>query len=57
MVRAIVGTMVETGSGRISLKEFEDILLAKNRSSAGKSAPAKGLFLIDIEYPEAIFFR
>lgn len=55
MVRAIVGTMVEMGSGKINLKEFEDIILAKDRCKAGKSAPAKGLFLTDIEYPVEIF--
>lgn len=55
MVRAIVGTMVEVGTGKLSLNEFEDIILAKDRCRAGKSAPAKGLFLVDIEYPEEIF--
>jgi tRNA pseudouridine38-40 synthase len=55
MVRAIVGTMVETGTGKISLKEFEEIILARDRCKAGKSAPAKGLFLVDIEYPDEIF--
>jgi len=55
MVRAIVGTMVDVGFGKKDLKEFEDIILAKDRCRAGKSAPAKGLFLVDIEYPEEIF--
>ncbi|MGA2405608.1 MAG: tRNA pseudouridine(38-40) synthase TruA [Bacteroidales bacterium] len=55
MVRAIVGTMVEIGFEKIDLKEFEKIILAKDRCRAGKSAPAKGLFLTDIEYPEEIF--
>jgi tRNA pseudouridine38-40 synthase len=55
MVRAIVGTMVELGTGKINTEEFEKIIQSKNRSSAGMSAPAKGLFLVDIEYPEEIF--
>jgi tRNA pseudouridine38-40 synthase len=55
MVRAIVGTMVEIGNGKMNLKEFEEIILAKDRCRAGKSAPAKGLFLVDIEYPVEIF--
>ena len=55
MVRAIVGTMVNVGFGKIDLKGFEEIILAKDRCKAGKSAPAKGLFLVDIEYPEEIF--
>ena len=55
MVRAIVGTMVDIGCGRKDIKEFEEIILAKDRCKAGKSAPAKGLFLVDIEYPEEIY--
>ena len=57
MVRALVGTMVEVGSGKVTLKHFEDIIQAKDRCRAGKSAPAKGLLLIDIEYPETIFLN
>jgi tRNA pseudouridine38-40 synthase len=55
MVRAIAGTMIDVGRGKINLKEFEGIILAKDRCRAGKSAPAKGLFLEGIEYPEEIF--
>jgi len=55
MVRAVVGTMVEIGFGKKNLPEFEEIILAKDRCKAGKSAPAKGLFLVDIEYPEELF--
>lgn len=56
MVRAITGTMIEAGRGKIDLDDFERIIESKNRSSAGMSAPAKGLFLSAIEYPEEIFF-
>ena len=55
MVRAIVGTMVKVGFRKISLSEFEEIILVKDRCKAGTSAPAKGLFLFDIEYPSEIF--
>ena len=55
MVRAIVGTMIEIGTEKIDLHKFESIILEKNRCSAGKSVPAKGLFLTDIEYPAEIF--
>ncbi len=55
MVRAIVGTMVEVGKGRINPEGFEKIILSKNRSSAGMSAPSKGLFLVAVDYPEEIF--
>ncbi len=57
MVRAIVGTMTDAGTGKISLEEFENIILAKDRCRAGQSAPARGLFLTDIEYPPDIFIR
>ena len=55
MVRAIVGTMVDLGQDKIKLDDFERIILAKDRGKAGKSAPAKGLFLENIEYPQEIF--
>ncbi|MFK8038942.1 MAG: tRNA pseudouridine(38-40) synthase TruA [Crocinitomicaceae bacterium] len=51
MVRAIVGTLIELGEGKISLEEFKEIIASKNRNNAGKSAPAKGLFLVEVEYP------
>jgi tRNA pseudouridine38-40 synthase len=55
MVRAIVGTMVEVGLGKMNPGKFEEIIISRDRCRAGKSAPAKGLFLTDIEYPEEIF--
>lgn len=55
MVRAIVGTMVKIGKGKITPGEMESIILSRNRSSAGMSAPARGLFLTAIEYPGEIF--
>lgn len=55
MVRAIVGTLVDVGRGKISLNDFIDIIDRKDRGLAGTSAPAAGLFLMDIEYPDEIF--
>jgi tRNA pseudouridine38-40 synthase len=55
MVRAIVGTMFETGRGKITIEDFREIIEAKDRCRAGSSAPACGLSLIDIEYPEDVF--
>jgi len=55
MVRAIVGTMIQVGKGKTDIMEFERIILAKERSKAGMSAPAQGLFLEEIEYPSEIF--
>ncbi|MFN8165017.1 MAG: tRNA pseudouridine(38-40) synthase TruA [Bacteroidia bacterium] len=51
MVRAIVGTMLEAGYGKLSEAGFKEILESKNRSEAGTSVPAHGLYLTDIHYP------
>lgn len=51
MVRAIVGTMINIGSGKVSLNDFRKIIESKNRSKAGFSVPAHGLYLTKIEYP------
>lgn len=51
MVRAITGTMLGVGQGKISLEEFENIIVAKNRSNAGVSVPGQALFLNEVEYP------
>lgn len=50
MVRAIVGTMIEVGDGKISPIEMHRIINDKYRNSAGTSAPAHGLFLVDVGY-------
>jgi tRNA pseudouridine38-40 synthase len=52
MVRAIVGTMLEVGKEKISISEFDNIFERKDRCSAGVSAPAHGLYLTNIEYPD-----
>ena len=51
MVRAIVGTMIDVGRGKLSVDDFKKIIKDKNRSNAGFSVPAKGLFLYEIKYP------
>jgi tRNA pseudouridine38-40 synthase len=50
MVRAIVGTLIDVGLGRVSKEGFREIIESKNRSNAGLSVPAKGLFLTAIKY-------
>jgi len=52
MVRAIVGTLLEVGQGKLTIHQFREIIERKDRGAAGASAPAQGLFLVDIEYPE-----
>ncbi len=51
MVRAIVGTLLEVGYGKMSVSEFCSIIEAMDRGKAGTSAPAKALFLESIVYP------
>jgi len=57
MVRAIVGTLVEVGQGKLSLDGVRAVIEAKDRGAAGFSVPAAGLFLADIVYPADIFQR
>ena len=54
MVRAIVGTILEVGLGKISPEEVQNIIKSKDRSKAGPSMPAHALFLTKIEYPSNI---
>lgn len=55
MVRAIVGTLLDVGYAKISLEEFHAIIASKNRVNAGSSAPARGLYLTKVVYPDEVF--
>ncbi|KHF38994.1 tRNA pseudouridine(38-40) synthase TruA [Halalkalibacter okhensis] len=55
MVRIIVGTLLEIGSGKREVHELAFILSAKDRTHAGKTAPGTGLFLWKVDYNEPIF--
>ena len=55
MVRAIVGTLLDVGRGKLTIDGFRRIIEQKDRCRAGTSAPAEGLFLADITYPDDIF--
>ncbi|YCJ91756.1 MAG: tRNA pseudouridine(38-40) synthase TruA [Candidatus Karelsulcia muelleri] len=57
MVRSLVGTLIELGIKKITIKDFIKIIEAKNRNLAGITAPPKGLFLIKINYPLNIFLN
>lgn len=50
MVRIIVGTLVEVGSGKLSPHSIASIIESKNRQKAGHTAPAKGLYLVEVYY-------
>ena len=57
MVRAIVGTMLEVGDGKLKANEIDKIILSKDRSKAGFSVPARGLSLIQVDYPKEIKYE
>lgn len=50
MVRAVVGTLLEVGRGRMSIDEFRKVIAVQNRCSAGESVAANALFLVDVQY-------
>ncbi len=54
MVRAIVGTLISVGTGKLDIQDMHTIIRSKNRSEAGYSVPAHALYLSKIEYPEQI---
>ncbi len=57
MVRAIVGTLLEVGKGRMTLNEFKNVIESRDRIKAGASVKAKGLYLTRVIYPESIFIE
>ena len=54
MVRAIVGTLLEVGVGKISAVDMSKIIALKDRCKSGVSVPASGLFLVEVKYPNTI---
>ena len=57
MVRAVVGTLFEVGKGRMTADQLADIIAAKDRCRAGHSAPAEGLSLVEVKYPNTIYYE
>ena len=55
MVRAIVGTLLEVGRGKLTIEGFRKVIEAKDRCKAGTSVPGHALFLVDVTYPEELF--
>jgi tRNA pseudouridine38-40 synthase len=53
MVRSIVGTLIDVGRGKIDETEFRRIVLARDRTQAGKTAPAYGLYLASVQYEDS----
>ena len=57
MVRAIVGTLLEVGRGKLSVESFRRVIEQKDRCQAGTSVPGNALFLVDVAYPETTFLE
>ena len=55
MVRAVTGTLFMIGRGQMNLDEFRAVIDSHNRCAAGQSAPAEGLYLVEVEYPKELF--
>jgi tRNA pseudouridine38-40 synthase len=55
MVRAIVGTLLDVGSGKITVKDFQNIIKSRDRKNAGANVPAHALYLMKVKYPSTIF--
>lgn len=57
MVRAITGTLLDVGTGKITVKDFQQIILERNRKKAGANVAAEGLTLMRVEYKKGIFLK
>lgn len=57
MVRAIVGTLLEVGRGKLTIEGFRKVIEQKDRCKAGTSVPGNALFLTDITYPDTLFLE
>ena len=56
-VRNIVGTLIKVGTGKMGVEEFNNILESKKLSLAGPTAPAHGLYLMKVIYPDIVEFK
>lgn len=54
MVRAVVGTLLQVGLGKWNIDDVKSVINSKDRSKAGPSVPAKGLYLTSVLYPDTI---
>jgi len=55
MVRSIVGTLLDVGAKKTTIKQFQDILISKDRKQAGVNVPPEALYLVQVKYPKSIF--
>ena len=57
MVRAIVGSLLDVGTGKTSLSDFRQLIDSKDRKRAGMNVPPEGLYLVDVKYPKSIILK
>jgi tRNA pseudouridine38-40 synthase len=57
MIRSVVGTLLDVGTGKTSLKEFQAIISSRDRKRAGANVPPQGLYLTKVKYPPSIFLK
>jgi tRNA pseudouridine38-40 synthase len=57
MVRAIVGTLLDVGTGKISVQDFQQIISSKDRKKAGANVDPHGLYLVQVKYPKSVFIN
>jgi tRNA pseudouridine38-40 synthase len=55
MVRAVVGTLIDVGAGKISIDDFNTIIRSRDRKMAGANVPPHGLYLTKVIYPSEVF--
>lgn len=55
MVRAVVGTLLQVGFGKLTIEGFRQVIEGKDRCGAGDSVPGQALFLVDVAYPDWCF--
>ncbi len=55
MVRAVVGTLLDVGNGKLTVKQFQEILKSKDRKKAGMNVPPEGLYLTQVKYHKSLF--
>lgn len=55
MVRSVVGTLLDVGTGKTPISEFESIIRSKDRKKAGANVPPYGLYLMGVKYPSNVF--
>lgn len=57
MVRAVVGTLLDVGAGKSSIRDFQQIVQSRDRRKAGANVPAHGLYLTRVKYPPEVFIK